>query len=416
MELPKNITQIGESDRNCKIYVEDYVVSYIKQINQLALNKAMAVALFGVRKTEGNVTYLFIYGSAKLDFLHREVRHLSQAQGQEIEHLRRKYFGEHEFLGYCLLNGEMVEGFHVCEQDICRYITGYAQFYEKNDSMLAYMLDTRAEEPGPEVVDVGKYDMVKQRQEERRADWNQENNRGGEYRAMLRGESPEEMQEKQPIKREERNAAASGAPMVSRSMKGMRVATVAVFGLLCLVALSTLGEGKSMEDLQEVARQAVDSLTEQKIPDAEEVMNSNVQSNTLVTEDKLTEVLQQENAANMNTVESVVPTAAPTVEPTTVQTLQATSTPAATLQATSTPVATPQATSTPVATPQATSTPVPTPTPTPAPVSYTIQEGDTLIGICINTYGSDARVSEICSLNGIADPDDIKIGQKILLP
>ena len=35
MELPKNITQIGESDRHCKIYVEDYVVSYIKQMNQM---------------------------------------------------------------------------------------------------------------------------------------------------------------------------------------------------------------------------------------------------------------------------------------------------------------------------------------------------------------------------------------------
>lgn len=27
MELPKNITQIGESDKSCKIYAEDYVVS-----------------------------------------------------------------------------------------------------------------------------------------------------------------------------------------------------------------------------------------------------------------------------------------------------------------------------------------------------------------------------------------------------
>ena len=59
MELPKNITQIGESDRSCKIYVEDYVISYMKQMNLLAQNKDMAVALYGVRKEENEVSYLF---------------------------------------------------------------------------------------------------------------------------------------------------------------------------------------------------------------------------------------------------------------------------------------------------------------------------------------------------------------------
>ena len=61
-------------------------------------------------------------------------------------------------------------------------------------------------------------------------------------------------------------------------------------------------------------------------------------------------------------------------------------------------------------------TPEPTVAPTPEPVSYTVKRGDTLIGICLAKYGSDKRVAEICSLNGISNPDDIKEGQKILLP
>ena len=169
MELPKNITQIGESDRSCKIYVEDYVISYMKQMNLLAQNKDMAVALYGVRKEENEVSYLFLYGACKLDFLQRESRHLSQAQQQEIERLRKKYFADYQFMGYRLLNGEMIEGFHICEQGVCRYVSGYAQFYEKNDSMLAYMLDTRQEGASPEEVDQEKYNIVRQRQEERRA-------------------------------------------------------------------------------------------------------------------------------------------------------------------------------------------------------------------------------------------------------
>lgn len=143
MELPKNITQIGEADKHCRIYVEDYVVSYIKQMNGMAQNKDIAIALYGRKTAEDGVAYLFAYGSAKLNFLQKPVRHLSQAQEQEIEKLRRKYFSEMTFLGYQILNGEMVEGFQICEQEICRYVSGYAQFYEKNDSMLAYMLENR---------------------------------------------------------------------------------------------------------------------------------------------------------------------------------------------------------------------------------------------------------------------------------
>ena len=58
MELPKNITQIGESDPKCKIYVEDYVISYIKQLNLPAQDKDMAVALYGTRKEEKDISYI----------------------------------------------------------------------------------------------------------------------------------------------------------------------------------------------------------------------------------------------------------------------------------------------------------------------------------------------------------------------
>ena len=380
MELPKNIKQIGESDRNCKIYVEDYVISYIKQMNQLAMNKEMAVALYGNRKMEGNVTYLFTFGAAKLDFLQREVRHLSQAQCQEIEKLRRKYFQEQEFLGYCLLNGEMVEGFHICEQEICRYIAGYAQFYEKNDNMLAYMLEARSEEADPEVVDSEKYDAVKRRQEERK------------------------------VVQSSENVTTPVTVIPSRGMRRMRVATVAVFGLLCLVGLATLGSGQSMEELQVAARQAMSSLTEQKIPDAEGALDQSGQANTLITEDKLTEALQQENAGGITETTDAVAASSPVATVTPSTTTTPTTTPA------TTPTAEPTATPTPEPTPTPTPEPAATPTPVAEPVSYTIREGDTLIGISITTYGNDTKVAEICSLNRILDPDDIKVGEKILLP
>lgn len=53
-----------------------------------------------------------------------------------------------------------------------------------------------------------------------------------------------------------------------------------------------------------------------------------------------------------------------------------------------------------------------------APVyeEYTIEPGDTLAEICRNIYGSDEMVDEICELNGIENGDYIQVGEIILLP
>ena len=50
------------------------------------------------------------------------------------------------------------------------------------------------------------------------------------------------------------------------------------------------------------------------------------------------------------------------------------------------------------------------------PDSYTVQEGDTLLKISRKIYGQDNRIDEICSLNEIHDMNHILVGQKLLLP
>ena len=47
---------------------------------------------------------------------------------------------------------------------------------------------------------------------------------------------------------------------------------------------------------------------------------------------------------------------------------------------------------------------------------YVVQEGDTLTGICKELYGSTDSVSELVKLNDMEDSDDIRVGQKLLLP
>ena len=48
--------------------------------------------------------------------------------------------------------------------------------------------------------------------------------------------------------------------------------------------------------------------------------------------------------------------------------------------------------------------------------TYVIRKGDTLLDISFQMYGNFSMVPELCRLNHITDPDDIKVGQKILLP
>lgn len=47
---------------------------------------------------------------------------------------------------------------------------------------------------------------------------------------------------------------------------------------------------------------------------------------------------------------------------------------------------------------------------------YEVKPGDTLIYISVGVYGTTDMVSKICELNGIDDPNAISIGQKIQLP
>ena len=163
----------------------------------------------------------------------------------------------------------------------------------------------------------------------------------------------------------------------------MRVASAAVFVLVGLAAVSILWDEQNTEAFKAVVGQAIAEFTVQKLPDASPGI-------------------------------SPAPIIAPTETPDQSNVPVATVTPVPTLAPVAT--ATPIPTQVPSAAPVATATPLPTPIPVAAPASYTVQRGDTLIRISILNYGDESMVQEICDLNEITNPDDIKFGDKILLP
>ncbi|MBR4731338.1 MAG: LysM peptidoglycan-binding domain-containing protein [Lachnospiraceae bacterium] len=444
MDLPKNITQIGEADASCKIYVEDYVVSYLKQLNPLARDKTMAAALYGRRKTEENKSFLFVYGAGKLDFIQKETKHLSQAQLQEIERIRRQYFQDYEFLGYRILDGEMVDGFHVREQDVCRYVSGYAQFYEKNEAMLSYMLESRQAEATPEAVNYEKYEAARGRQEKRRAKY------------VKHGEEK------------------GGEDTSVRARKGgMQVAVAALLTLLCALGLamnSSVLEGKGFswdrlkeeflerklpegtelasagsvtggalgQGLNEASGQALDETWDEEILAAsgrvanEEILVASGEKTT--DESKVTKgKTADDETGTASEKESGEEVEVKQSHPAEGEGLKAPET--STVEET-TPVATEASeargtdknaqnadngardTDKNAQDAQAAETAgeIIEEEEKKKQSTYVVQAGDTLTGISIRTYGSEKYIGQICKLNSIKNPDEIKVGQKILLP
>jgi LysM repeat protein len=116
-------------------------------------------------------------------------------------------------------------------------------------------------------------------------------------------------------------------------------------------------------------------------------------------------------------VEDTPPPPTQTLRPTFENTATASLTSSATPPATTTQV--PPATMTPTVQPSPTMAPSPTPslepppTPTVGSVTHRVQRGENLIGIAAR-YGTTVRA--IVRANGLANPDVIFIGQKLIIP
>ena len=506
MELPKNITQIGEADRTCKVYVEDYVVSYMKQLCRQAEGKGLTIALYGRYAREQSLSYFFIYGACQILSISKEVRHLSQAQNQEVERLRQRYFPEYVFLGYHIFDGEMVEGMHIQEQDTCRYIKGYACFYEKNDSMLAYMVENKPQEHEPEQFGQEKYDRARAKQEERRSQYGQKKTPAAHTK--IAADKPE----KQTGKNVQNVAQTS-------SLKMMRMSAAAVFAVLCLIGVAAVTRDGEDGTIEERAKQLWAQLTDdQPETDAsapKDAAGEIHNSGTLMAENSLADAILQENrdatavsgqavtgqpqqneengqgetgagqntgetGAGQNTGESGIgqntgesgPGQAQNTGQESGQTQnagqgsgpeqengqgnrpeQGTISGQESGQSQGDKTGSEQGSGqgqeesqgqeagqnqggqsveslNPGAGPgenAADAQPQEIPTQGPSiaeteaqqqaqQASYVIQPGDTLIGISTRQYGNDSYVRAICELNGISNPDNIQVGQKILLP
>lgn len=448
MELPKNVVQIGKPDRVHKIYIEDYVVSYIKQLNRACDGRAIGLALYGKLCEEEECRYYFLYGAARIEGLEHRGPYLSQSEKEEITERGRQYFEDYEFLAWCTIKGEPLESLFVKVQGKGVEVEGYACFYEKNESMLNYMLLSgqkptetlgsipQARETVGEQESIPRVSKAERAAHEIMENGTSRSSKGsnsgmrparGEWRAAdfmhpsVRNTSKAADSVKESEKITNINARKEKTKNLSaKRTEYMKMAAVAAFLVLCVIGITTLNEHGKLEDLQVAASHVIASMTEQKLPDAGED-NTISGGSALPTEEtgiqpettegavqtdgagqteaeQIPTVSGQENnldtqADGVGEQESDTGTDGVVQENASQEEYQAASSQSVVVQP-----------------------PEEQAEPEELPVSYTIVRGDTLISICMSRYGSLDKLKEICEMNHISNADNIQVGQTILLP
>ena len=124
MQLPTMVKQIGRIKGDERVYLEDYVCTYLNELKREKEVFPLRVALFGHVCRKENRKFYLIFGAASvIDELE---------YGRNEEQVRKEFFEDYELIGYVNIyaKGREMPG----KKEGC-YI-----FYEKNEPMQNYLL------------------------------------------------------------------------------------------------------------------------------------------------------------------------------------------------------------------------------------------------------------------------------------
>lgn len=184
LHLPKNIRQIGNMQGSVRIYMEDYVYTYLHGSGRPGWAHRGSIFLGGRQQGNGQ-KYIFISGLVRIpdeaftdgvpEFtdliwggIYQEMKQfyedveilgwgmdVSGASAKltgDLEHIHRKAFQGQDKLIFLMDLLEKEEAFYIYEKNMLRRRDGYYVYYEKNPEMQEYMMQGKAgREQKPEV-------------------------------------------------------------------------------------------------------------------------------------------------------------------------------------------------------------------------------------------------------------------------
>ena len=412
LDLPKNVRQIGEPEENRKIYIEDYVITYLKRFaKEEPLGSRIAV-LLGDSERMGGIPYLFIRSAVAL-------KELEYSEGgipftdevwAEVYSAVKEYFPAQDILGWflsvpgypmeldpglarihvncfggvdkVLLAAEPTDGdedFFAYENGRLTRQKGYYIFYEKNEAMQRFMIDTGDGESIDE----------KEQFEDRAIK---------SFRAIV--------QEKKDI---------SGQ---KRVMTFLYTASTFLVMVVLVIGITLINNYEKMEGLEmalsDISRtlesqEAEEALAETENVDAgptaaEPTAAEPTATGPAATEPAAAEVQPAEEAEQEAAEKPEQEAAGETEREAAGESEQGSGEESGQEEPKAAEQEEPQQEAQEAAAEDA------------IPEIYTVQKGDTLLGISRRIYGRDDQIDAICSLNGIDDSDRILAGQKLLLP
>ena len=378
-QLPKNVMQIGQSNPHCKVYMEDYVHTFLKQRKREEVYLA-----FGKKEELDGVRYYLIYGAEKKT---------------DWDRGSIPYFKKMDRLG--TLEGTAENRiFRPNRQEAVR-LDGYFVFYEQNEDMQSYMITVREKE-----------EMQKERETEKEAvmeavrirrEVNANNRQETKKLLKQHRKQRRQMERKQPRVEVQMQQQENRENKKKNQLLG-KVCCTALFLALSVVGIRALGVQMRLEEVHEtiagVARNLKQEFLEEKMAvqdTAPAVQTETEQSffiieetqwnpeEGMVPEEEITDDTQGEIQWTIGTEpESEEEDFGVEIQETEIQEEMAEVLETAALQE--------------------------------RPEVYVVKRGDSLVDICRRFYGDTSRMYEICRMNNIADPNQIQRGQNILLP
>lgn len=407
-KLPKNIRQVGERDQVVKLYIEDYVNTYLKRLYPAGGQDLRVGLLLGEIRTEEGIPFLFIDGALEMEqvtregekvefteeawkkayqvmeqmFPHRSVQgwFLCGAPGCTLSPLdywkqHGQYFSGKNQLMYLNSGLEGEEAIYTASEDGFYKLRGYSIYYERNQMMQDYMVSRK----DARRVESGTRDMVIQ-----------------DFRDRM----------------EERKQSVGHA----RSAIGLLGGTCSVLAVLVLAGgLVMFGNYRKMKDMEAVIASVMPSDVKtgglRSFAGQDEDGDLEVESVPGEVYPTLADIVIDQGTGNdVNTagndaagMETGADAAGNTNAGTSASGAQNAS-------GTSTPHGGNAGASADAA-PAAAVVQIPSDA-----VKYVVQEGETLYGICMERYHSMAQIPQICAWNGLADENHISVGQELYLP
>ena len=444
LKIPKNVMQIGTGSPNVKLYMEDYVHTFLERCQ----GKETCLA-FGQQEEKDGIRYYLIYGVEK----ETDFRRGNFPYFQKLERIG-KIEKKEAAVRFWTVRGEEIQ------------IGGYFIFYEQNEEMQAYMIAEREQNRPAAVEEERVMEAISARREKRKAEAAADAARG----TTASGASTPNTARSATASRASASNTASGRKTVLSRLGALKAAaptlnaasrktafgtayqarlgsTGALFPKLCRIgclvlllvlvgtALTSVNQYPDMKAVSALLAGAVRNTkneTENTSPGliVEETVGWN-SSDEMAQSAALDEATQADDATgaantamdgevtdNSTTDDSVMPDSVmsdsvmpDSVMPDSVTTdsVMADGQNAVTTDADAESSTARQSASASDSFPQVQEALA-------HPESYQVQKGDSLIAISRRFYGTDEKVIEICRLNNIKDPNQIQPGQNILLP